>query len=85
MSEHKKIAVIGSPDTALPFRSIGAESFEVESPEELAETLRKIVQQDTFGIIFVEEGLAAPVMDVVASVNDIYRGVAITPIPGTSC
>ncbi len=81
---YKKIAVIGSPDTVLPFRSIGAESFEVETPAELAETLKKIAQQDTFGIIFVEEGLSEPVLDVVAAMNDQYRGVAITPIPGTT-
>ncbi len=84
MSDNKKIAVIGSPDIAVPFRSIGAESFEVSSSEELAETLRKVAQEDAFGIVFVEEGLAASVMDVVASVNDRHRGVAITVIPGTT-
>ncbi|MDK2818338.1 MAG: hypothetical protein KFW21_02680 [Spirochaetota bacterium] len=84
MSEYKKIAVIGNPDTVLPFRSIGAESFEVETAAELAEILQKIVEQGTFGIIFVEETLAEPVLDFVSSLNDQYRGVAITPIPGTT-
>ena len=84
MSEYKKIAVIGSPDTVLPFRSIGAESFEVETSAELAEILQKLVEQDTFGIIFVEETLAEPVLDIISSMNDQYRGVAITPIPGTT-
>lgn len=84
MSVHKKIAVIGSSDTVLPFRSIGAESFEVETSAELAETLQKISEQETFGIIFVEETLAESVQDVISSINDRYRGLAITPIPGTS-
>ncbi|MGL5955129.1 MAG: V-type ATP synthase subunit F [Brevinema sp.] len=81
---YKKIAVIGSPDTVLPFRSIGAESFEVQTAEELADTLKKIVRQETFGIIFIEENLAESVLDVVADINNQYRGVAVTPIPGTT-
>ena len=84
MSEYKKIAVIGATDTVLPFRSIGAESFEVETAIELAEKLQEIAKQGTFGIIFVEESLAEPVIDVIAAVNDQYRGVAVTPIPGTT-
>lgn len=84
MSEHKKIAVIGSPDTVLPFRSIGAESFEVDTAAELAEKLREITGQGTFGIIFVEETLAEPVIDIVVAINNQYRGVAVTPIPGTT-
>lgn len=84
MSESKKIAVLGSPDTVLPFRSIGAESFEVETSVELIDTLRKITQEDAFGIIFVEESLAASVLDDITAINDQYRGVAITTIPGTT-
>lgn len=84
MSESKKIAVIGSSDMILPFRSIGAESFEVETPAELAETLKKIVKQNTFGIIFIEETLTEPILDIITTINDQYRGVAITPIPGTT-
>lgn len=84
MSEYKKIAVIGNPDTVLPFRSIGAESFEVSTAEEMIEILRKITQEGTFGIIFVEETIAELVFDTIATINDQYRGVAITPIPGTT-
>lgn len=83
MSDNKKIAVIGNSDTVLPFRSIGAEAFEVENSSELAEILRKIAKQETFGIIFVEETLAEPVLDIITAVNNEYRGLAVTPIPGT--
>ncbi|MGL4388017.1 MAG: V-type ATP synthase subunit F [Brevinema sp.] len=84
MSEHKKIAVIGNADTVLPFRSIGAESFEVETPDQLLQTVRQIAEQGTFGIIFIEETLAEPVFDIISKINDQYRGVAITSIPGTT-
>lgn len=84
MSERKKIAVVGNPDTVLPFRSIGADSFEVETSEQLLETVRKLALEGSFGIIFIEENLAEPVIDMISKINDEYRGVAITPIPGTT-
>ncbi|MGL4394203.1 MAG: V-type ATP synthase subunit F [Brevinema sp.] len=84
MSELKKIAVIGNADTVLPFRSIGAESFDVETSDQLLDTLRQLTDQGTFGIIFIEETLAEPVFDSISKINDQYRGIAITPIPGTT-
>ncbi|MGL4560889.1 MAG: V-type ATP synthase subunit F [Brevinema sp.] len=84
MSDHKKIAVVGNADTVLPFRSIGVESFEVETSDQLLDIVRKITDQGTFGIIFVEETLVEPVIDIIAKINDQHRGVAITPIPGTT-
>lgn len=84
MSESKKIAVLGSPDTVLPFRSIGAETHQVESPEELAQVLRRLADEGKYGIIFIEENLGAPVADVITSINNQYRGLSVTPIPGTS-
>lgn len=84
MSESKKIAVLGGPDTVLPFRSIGAEAYQVDTPEELAQTLRKLADEGKHGIIFVEENLGAPVAEVIASINNQYRGLSVTPIPGTT-
>ena len=55
MTEYKKIAVIGNPDTVLPFRSIGAESFEVETTAELAEILQKIVEQVLLGLSLLKK------------------------------
>ncbi|MGL4366905.1 MAG: V-type ATP synthase subunit F [Brevinemataceae bacterium] len=84
MSEIKKIAVIGTSDTVLPFRSIGAEAFEVETSEQLVDALRKAAEQKTFGIIFVEENLAESVLEVISDVNEQHRETAVTLIPGAS-
>lgn len=81
---NKKIAVIGSQDTVLPFRTIGADSFQAESSQELAEMLRRLASEGIYGIIFVEENLAESVIDVVADINNHYRDVSVTPIPGAS-
>lgn len=81
---NKKIAVIGGQDTVLPFRTIGADSFPAESSQELAEMLRRLASEGSYGIIFVEENLAESVMDVVRDVNNHYRDVSVTPIPGAS-
>ena len=84
MSDNKKIAVIGAPDTVLPFRSIGAEAHQVESPEEAAQVLRKLADDGSYGIIFLEETFGAHIGDIISSINNQYRGLSITPIPGTT-
>lgn len=85
MSEHRKIGVIGSSDTVLPFRSIGAEAFEAEDSVQAIEILKEIVAQGVFGIILVEENLAESILGAISEINHQHRDVAIISIPSISC
>lgn len=79
----KKIAIIGSTDTTLPFSAIGAETFAVSDSEKAEKKLREILPSRKFGIVFVEEAMAVDFADEIKALNELYRDVSITSIAGS--
>ena len=75
-----KTAVIGDYDSIYGFAATGLTVFPVKSAEEGEMTLKQIAGSG-YDIIFVTEGLAAQIKDVIARYYESMTP-AIIPIPG---
>ncbi|MEX0649866.1 MAG: V-type ATP synthase subunit F [Candidatus Andersenbacteria bacterium] len=64
-----QIAYIGPVGAGFGFQLTGITVFESASGEEMLATLRHLVREADFGIVFVDEGLASPHLEVVAKLN----------------
>lgn len=82
MQDSKKIAIIGSPDTALPFQAIGADSYHADTAERAENLLDEVILK-SYGIIYIEEAYARVFNDKIARLNNAYHRVAVTVIPGS--
>ena len=78
----KKIAIIGSPDTVLPFSAVGCDAYEAIDNEGAENTLDEVVLKD-YGIIYLEEAFAVHFSEKVAKLNAIHHEKAITVIAGS--
>lgn len=78
----RKIAVLGAHDTVVGFKALGLDTF----PADDADTARNIFARLTepeasYGIIYVEEGLALSLESEIAGFKD-NPAVAVILIPG---
>ncbi len=78
----KKLAVIGTPDTILPFKAIGADGYEALDAVKAMELLKSALQKQAYGIIYIEEAFADEMNDELEELNARNRGVSITAIAG---
>lgn len=81
MSFIKRIAIIGSIDTVLPFKSIGLNDFPVSSSKEAEDILKKIIRED-YGIIYIEESFAKEFLNVIYELNKEDQNIVLSIIPG---
>ncbi|OHD55838.1 MAG: hypothetical protein A2Y33_14490 [Spirochaetes bacterium GWF1_51_8] len=82
MPDSHKIAVIGTTDTIMPFRAIGAQGYEA-SDAKTAESILDDLLQGQFGIIYIEEAFANEFSDRIMRLNNTHRNVSITSVPGS--
>jgi len=76
-----KIAVIGDNDSILGFKTIGIDTFPVNSSEAALSCLKRIVAED-YGVIFITEELAANLEDVMRELAKRYLP-AVVMIPNS--
>ena len=81
MDNIRKIAIIGSPDTVLPFKSIGLDGYPVNNTVKAQSTLEEIISKG-YGIIYLEEAFAKEFYNRVLELNKLYKEVSVTIIPG---
>lgn len=78
----KKIAVVGTPDTILPFKAIGADGFDALDSGQALEQLKTIALKQTYGIVYLEEIFADGLTEELKELSERYRGMSITAIAG---
>lgn len=64
-----KIAAIGEEDIILGFKALGIEIYPATSPEAVPEIVRRLIETDEYGIIFVTESIADKVELVMADIG----------------
>ena len=80
MAETARIAVVGDWESVMGFRALGLDTYPVISAAEAGETVRELAREHC-GIIYLTEGLAQDLEDVLARYRDAVRP-AIILIPG---
>ena len=75
-----KAAVLGDYDSIYGFAALGLATFPVRTPDEAAQTLKKIAD-GSFAVIYITEALAAALEDDLASYRERLLP-AIILIPG---
>jgi V/A-type H+-transporting ATPase subunit F len=78
----KKIAIIGTADTVLPFKAIGVDGYAAEDTKKADIMLDDLMVQN-YGIIFVEEAYAKDFSDKIQRLNFSHREVSIIVLPGS--
>ena len=74
-----KLVVLTDPDTADGFRLAGVEVKVVDSEEEARKTLNSLIDDDTSGIIAVNEKLMAGIDERTQNkIDSIYRPIVIS-------
>ena len=74
-----KLVVLTDPDTADGFRLAGVDVHEASSPEEARKTLAYLVDDDTSGIIAVNEKMMAVIDErTQKKIDSIYRPIVIS-------
>lgn len=80
MAETARIAVVGDWESVMGFRALGLDTYPVSSAEAAGETVQRLAKGHC-GIIYLTEGLAQDLEDVLARYRDAVRP-AILLIPG---
>lgn len=80
--QSKKIAIIGAPDTILPFSAIGADAYDALDSEAAEAILDEIILKG-YGIIYLEEAYAGRFSEKIEKLNNAHRDVSITVISGS--
>jgi len=74
-----KLVVITDPDTADGFRLAGVDVFEVEGAEEARKLLASLVDDDTSGIIAVNERMMSAIDErLQRKIDSIYRPIVVS-------
>lgn len=79
-----KIAVVGGSDSVIGFRALGLDTFAVDSGEEARRVLHELTRPgggDEYAIIYMEETVAAPILDEIRKFDE-RLSPAIILIPG---
>lgn len=79
----KKIAVIGTYDTILPFRAIGTDGIEATNADQAFEKLDEALRKHEYGIIYIEEVYADKYQEEIRKMNEKYHDVSITAVAGS--
>ncbi len=74
------IAVVGDWESVMGFQALGLDTYPAASPEEARQTVRRLAKEDC-AVIYLTEGLAKEMPDVIARYKDELRP-AIILIPG---
>lgn len=56
--QKKRIAVLGDPATVLGFRGLGLETLAIEGSDVLQDTLKRLIQSEEYGILYITNALA---------------------------
>ncbi len=75
-----RIAVIGDWDSVMGFRALGLDTYPVTGPAEAREKIDELAKSDC-AIIYLTEGLAAELRDIINKYKDELKP-AIILIPG---
>lgn len=76
-----KVAVITDEDSALGFRLTPVETFVVETPEEARQQLVKLLNDDTVGVIVMNDDFLGAVDERLQQrIDKLYRPIVV-PIP----
>lgn len=78
----KKMAIIGSPESILPFKAIGLDEYPVLNSSAALHVLEEAIQKD-YGIIYIEEAYARDFADRINEINKELKSITISVIPGT--
>ena len=78
-----KIAIIGKRESVLSFMALGFSVHEASDPGTAGTILHDLVKSDRYGIIFVTEDLAEPLVQDIAHYKDLPLP-AIVSLPGAS-
>lgn len=79
-----KIAVVGGSDSVIGFRALGLDTFAVDNGEEARRVLHQLTRPgdgDEYAIIYMEETVAAPILDEIRKFDE-RLSPAIILIPG---
>lgn len=80
MTSHTPIAYIGSPGTSLGHRLAGIETFEEVDGEAAVHRLKELRESKQHQIIFLDEGLAEPVLSAIDRLNaDPLPAIVLVP------
>ena len=77
---HDRVGIIGDSVSVLGFKAVGLETYPCPGAEEARSTLSRLAKED-FAIIFVTEGFAKDMRDLLEQYKD-HKLPAIIPIPG---
>lgn len=80
MAATYRIAAIGDWESVMGFRALGLDTYPAASPEEARAKIRELAKGDC-AVIYLTEGLAKDLGDVIARYKDELRP-AIILIPG---
>lgn len=82
MATEKRIAIIGSPDTVLPFKAVGLDGFPAVTSAVARDLLDEVAAKG-YGIIYIEEAYARDFYPQILELNRRRRDTAVTIIPGS--
>ena len=75
-----KAGIIGDRDSVLGYKTVGLDVFPCSEPEEAKKILSRIAKEN-YAIIFITEGFAKDVQDLMNKYKD-NKLPAIIPVPG---
>jgi vacuolar-type H+-ATPase subunit F/Vma7 len=75
------MAIIGSEETVLPFRSIGLQAYPADNVQSAEDILNRIITEG-FSVIYLEESYAALFAGLIDRLNKEYTATVLTVIPG---
>ncbi len=75
-----RIAVIGDSDSIYGFASLGIEIFPCTAPQEAANLLRRLAQEE-YAVIYITEALASQIPQQIERYHSMTVP-AVVPIPG---
>ena len=76
----KSVAMIGRKEAILPFRALGVQTEEVESPEEAVRALKGLKEREAAGVVYITEDIASGVEDEIRALGqDALPAVVMIP------
>jgi len=82
MEKKKKMAIIGTYDTILPFKAIGMDYYVINDIESAKNVLDEVSKKN-YGIIYIEEAFASKLITRINELNKENKDLSITIIPGS--
>ncbi len=76
-----KMIIIADRQTSLPFLGIGIDILINKEAEEIKRALRKLFEEEKYGIIFISQSLAAKCLDRIEELSEKKSSPLVTIIP----